>query len=65
MGEGIRWFDLIRWGEWKSSIVSMFNRYNNPEGTDIGNVKDGRYLCPIPLSQMQARPGLYTQNADY
>lgn len=65
MGEGVRWFDLVRWNEWKSATITKFNRYNNPDGTDISNVKDGRYLYPIPLSQMQVKPGFYTQNTGY
>jgi len=65
MGEGVRWFDLVRWNEWKSATVDKFNRYRNPDGTDVANVKDGRYLYPIPLSQMQVKPGLYTQNTGY
>lgn len=62
-GEGVRWFDEIRYGEWKSDITSMFDRYNNPDGTDKADVKN--YLCPIPQSQMNAVPGLYTQNEGY
>lgn len=65
MGEGVRWFDLIRWNQWKSAIIQKFNRYNNPEGADVSNVKDGRYLFPIPMNQMQVKPGLYNQNAGY
>lgn len=64
-GEGVRWFDLIRWNEWQSAIVAKFNRNHNPAGTDVNNVKPGRYLFPIPLGQMQAKPGLYAQNAGY
>lgn len=65
MGEGVRWFDLVRWNEWKSATITKFNRYNNPDGTDVANVKDGRYLYPIPLAQMQVKPGFYTQNIGY
>lgn len=63
--EGVRWFDLVRWNEWKSAVVNMFNRYGNPTGTDVSNVKDGRHLCPIPSGQMSVKPGFYTQNAGY
>lgn len=65
LGEGIRWFDLVRWNEWQSAITSMFDRYNNPEGTDNGNVRNGRYLYPIPLGQLNVKPGFYTQNEGY
>ena len=62
-GEGVRWFDEVRYGEWKTDITSMFDRYNNPDGTDKSDVKN--YLCPIPESQMNAVPGLYIQNEGY
>ncbi|HTN36343.1 MAG TPA: RagB/SusD family nutrient uptake outer membrane protein, partial [Arachidicoccus sp.] len=65
LGEGIRWFDLVRWNEWKTATDAKFDRYNNPEGADKSNVKDGRYLYPIPLSQMEVKPGFYTQNMGY
>ncbi len=65
MGEGVRWFDLIRWNEWQSAITSMFDRYNNPDGTDKSDVKNGRYLYPIPLNQMNVKPGFYKQNEGY
>jgi len=65
LGEGIRWFDLIRYGEWKSAITNMFNRYGNPAGTDVSDIKDGRYLYPIPLNQMNVKPGFYKQNEGY
>ena len=28
-GEGIRWFDLVRWNDWKKAITDKFNRYSN------------------------------------
>lgn len=64
MGEGVRWFDLVRWGEWKSATLAKFKRYNYYK-VDASNVKDGRYLYPIPQNQMLITPGLYTQNTDY
>ncbi len=63
-GEGVRWFDIVRWNEWQSDIVKMFESYNTTD-VDVSNVKAGRYLCPIPQNQMQVQPGLYIQNADY
>jgi len=62
-GEGVRWFDMVRYGEWKEDVCNMFDRYQNPDGTDKADVKT--YLCPIPQSQMNAVPGLYTQNEGY
>lgn len=65
MGEGVRWFDEVRYGTWKQDILDMFARYNNPNGTSPSNVTDGRYLYPIPQNQMAITPGLYQQNAGY
>ncbi|NDW11481.1 RagB/SusD family nutrient uptake outer membrane protein [Bacteroides sp. 214] len=65
MGEGVRWFDLVRWNEWKGAIENMFDSYNNPDGIDKANVKEGRYLYPIPMDQVNVKPGLYNQNTGY
>lgn len=65
MGEGVRWFDLIRYGEWQTAIRHKFDSYNNPDGARQENVKDGRYLYPIPLNQLNVTPGLYKQNEGY
>ncbi len=65
MSEGVRWFDLVRWNDWKSAIEKSFDRYNNPDGTDKSDLKEGRYLFPIPMSQMNIKPGLYPQNTGY
>lgn len=64
-GEGVRWFDEVRYGTWQNDITSMIDRYYNPTGTDKALVKEGRYLCPIPQNQMSVTPGLYSQNPDY
>lgn len=63
MGEGIRWFDQVRYGTWKSDTEAMFDRYNFSELK--ANLKDGRYLYPIPMNQMNVTPGLYEQNEGY
>lgn len=71
LGEGVRWFDEVRYGEWKTKTVEMFNRYINSSNTghkltvSTVSVLDGKYLCPIPQSEMEAVPGLYKQNADW
>lgn len=64
-GEGIRWFDMVRYGEWEKDVKDMLSRYNNPEGTSASYLKTGRYLYPIPQTEMIGFPGLYIQNADY
>jgi len=30
-----------------------------------GNIQDGRHFLPIPLSETNAAPGLYTQNTGW
>ena len=68
LGEGIRWFDEIRYGEWKDATVKMFNRYLNSSNpgykstVSTVSIVDGKYLCPIPETEMNTVPGLYVQN---
>ena len=63
MGEGIRWFDQVRYGTWKEDTEAKFERYNFTELK--ANLKEGRYLYPIPMNQMNVTPGLYVQNEGY
>jgi len=65
LGEGIRWFDLIRWNDWQAAHITRINRYNNPAGTDPRYFNNGRYLCPIPMNQQNVKPGFYQQNEGY
>jgi hypothetical protein len=65
MGEGVRWFDEIRYGTWEQNTRDKFNSYKNPTGTSQANIKTGSYLCPIPENQMSIKPGTYTQNPDW
>lgn len=60
--EGVRWFDEVRYNTWQDDIIDMFNRYNNPNGTQVSNVAAGRYYYPIPKTQIDNYPGLYKQN---
>lgn len=64
-GEGVRWFDLVRWNEWEQAVKDQFARYNNPAGTYTDNVRAGRHLYPIPLAQTNVKPGWYKQNSGY
>ena len=67
-GEGVRWFDEIRYGEWKDATIKMFNRYLNSSNSSYQStvstvsIVDGKYLCPIPETEMNTVPGLYVQN---
>ena len=65
--EGIRWFDEVRYNEWEACTRAHYARYaaSHNEGVAEGNIKTGRYLCPIPDAQIKTRPGLYEQNPDW
>ncbi len=65
--EGVRWFDEIRYNEWEECTRAHYARYaaTHGEGVSESNIKTGRYLCPIPQNQLNAVPGLYTQNPDW
>lgn len=61
--EGTRWFDLIRSGK----AVAIMNAWRIAE--DTGNkmrvIDNNSLLYPIPLQEILAVPGLYTQNPGY
>ena len=66
--EGVRWFDMVRHGNWKQITLDKYTSYDYDHkrtNVNVDNVKDGRYLLPIPKSEMAAVPGLYNQNKDY
>lgn len=69
--EGIRWFDEIRYGEWKDVTLNMLNRYLNSSNPGYATtvttvpVLDGKYICPIPQTEIESVPGLYVQNKDW
>jgi hypothetical protein len=64
-GEGVRWFDLVRWNEWIQAITYEFHQYSNPNGASVENIKNGRYLYPVPMNQINVKPGWYKQNEGY
>mgnify|MGYP000647681791 CR=1 FL=1 len=59
MGEGIRWFDQVRYGTWKEDTEAKFERYNFTE------LKANLKRRSLPLSnsddQMNVTPGLYVK----
>ena len=67
--EGVRWFDMVRYGERKDLTIAKYDAYKTNgayrTNVNVGNVKDGRYLLPIPKAEMSAVPGLYVQNKDW
>lgn len=73
-GEGLRWHDLVRWGEFETTIKDMFQYYidNTTDETEKAsydvyknNVVHTSYLYPIPYNQMHVIEGLYDQNDGY
>jgi hypothetical protein len=63
-GEGLRWFDLQRSGE----LINIMNAWIAVEDATrkkMGQVNKNFIIYPVPQSQMDAAPGLYTQNPGY
>jgi hypothetical protein len=61
--EGSRWFDLQRSG----NLVTIMNSWIASEDTQkrISQVVANYIIYPVPQSQLDAAPGLYTQNPGY
>ncbi len=58
VGEGHRWFDLVRFGK----LVERVKKYNLDAAP---NIKDYHKLRPIPLDQIDRTEGGYAQNPGY
>jgi hypothetical protein len=61
--EGSRWFDLQRSG----NLITIMNAWIGVEDTQhrINQVVANYVIYPVPQSQLDASPGLYTQNPGY
>jgi starch-binding outer membrane protein, SusD/RagB family len=61
--EGLRWFDLQRSGK----LLDIMNAWRAKEdaGNRINPVTANYIIYPVPQSQLDAAPGLYTQNPGY
>lgn len=61
--EGLRWFDLQRSGD----LLTIMNAWITKEDTQKRiNAATANYIIyPVPQSQLNAVPGLYTQNRGY
>jgi len=61
--EGSRWFDLQRSG----NLITIMNNWINTEDTQkrINAVTANYIIYPVPQTQLDAAPGLYTQNTGY
>lgn len=63
-GEGLRWFDLQRSG----NLLTIMNAWKAVEDAAINKmnaITANHIIYPVPQTQMDAAPGLYTQNPGY
>lgn len=63
IGEGSRWFDLIRSGLVESTMKSWISRED--EGGQMEDFRIEYVLYPVPQSELNTAPGLYEQNDGY
>lgn len=52
MYEGLRWFDLVRWGDFVSVMTSFLNESDEGNGRYSQNVKAFRSVFAIPQAEM-------------
>ena len=62
--EGSRWFDLQRSGN-LITIMNSWMAIDDATRKQMNPVVAGYIVYPVPQSQLDAIPGLYTQNAGY
>lgn len=63
-GEGLRWFDLQRSGQ----LITIMNAWIAVEDAALkkmNQVTANHIIYPVPQSQIDAAPGLYSQNPGY
>lgn len=63
-GEGTRWFDLQRSG----NLLTIMNNFEATEDATqhkMNPVVANYIIYPVPQTQLDAQPGLYTQNPGY
>src|SRR5699024_970873 len=63
IGEGTRWFDLIRSGSVEETMTSWIQAEDT--GGQMRDFRLDYVLYPIPQSEMNTAPGLYEQNSGY
>jgi starch-binding outer membrane protein, SusD/RagB family len=62
--EGSRWFDLQRSGN-LIAIMKSWMAVEDAARKQMNPVVAGYIVYPVPQSQLDAAPGLYTQNAGF
>lgn len=63
VGEGLRWFDLIRTGKVEQTMSSWIQAEDG--GRQMQSFNVNYVLYPIPQSELNTSPGLYEQNPGY
>ncbi|WP_461093422.1 RagB/SusD family nutrient uptake outer membrane protein [Spirosoma gilvum] len=63
VGEGTRWHDLVRSGQ-VDSIISAWIPVEDTQ-KQMQSFQKNYILYPVPQSELDAKPGLYTQNPGY
>ncbi len=63
IGEGTRWFDLIRSGTVESTMTNWIKTEDG--GRQMQNFDVNYVLYPVPQSELNNSPGLYEQNVGY
>lgn len=62
-GEGKRWHDLVRSGMAETIMKAWIAKEDTQKR--IKDFSVNYLIYPIPLSELEAKPGVYTQNAGY
>ena len=66
--EGLRWFDLVRWGDVENSAMNYFSTECDVMNSGVAGVYSVSYraetkgLLPIPESEIRLSNGVYDQN---
>lgn len=63
VGEGLRWFDLIRTGKVEQTMSSWIQAEDG--GRQMQSFNVNYVLYPVPQSELNTSPGLYEQNPGY
>jgi starch-binding outer membrane protein, SusD/RagB family len=62
VGEGLRWSDLVREGQ----AVTAINAWITFDAlTNVNKMQSDYVIYPVPATEIQTKPGLYTQNDGY
>lgn len=67
MFEGQRWFDLVRWGDFVSTMTAFFNESDEGAGRYVKYVTQNRAIFAIPQSEIDRyyNTAIMPQNPDY